>query len=143
MYDIDFMNKLKDFDIDRYELLDMAMYINNETEELDEFNYQLNEDAFFDEYLYMVPSEIVRQVSIGDYDYYDKYVKVDENGNIESSNIEDLAILANDMKDEILEKYLNYVENYGVDDFNLEENLEYYTNDKEFIEELKERIFNN
>lgn len=143
MYDIDFMNKLKDFDIDRYELLDMAMYINNETEELDEFNYQLNEDAFFDEYLYMVPSEIVRQVSIGDYDYYDKYVKVDENGNIESSNIEDLAILANDMKDEILEKYLNYVENYGVDDFNLEENLEYYTNDKEFIEELKERFFNN
>lgn len=141
MYNIYFMNKLKDFDIDRYELLDMAMYINNETEELDEFNYQLNEDAFFDEYLYMVPSEIVRQVSIGDYDYYDKYVKVDENGNIKSSNIEDLAILANDMKDEILEKYLNYVENYGVDDFNLEENLEYYTNDKEFIEELKERYF--
>lgn len=142
MYDIEFMEKLKNFDIDKYELLDMAMYINNENEELNAFNYQLNEDEFFDEYLDYSRSELVRKLWSGSYDYNNKYVKLDAYENIISIDEDDLAILAESMKDEILNKYLEYVEDSNDDFFNLEENLEDYTNDKEFIEELKERYFN-
>lgn len=142
MYDIEFMEKLKNFDIDRYELLDMAMYINNENGELNAFNYQLNEDEFFDEYLDYSRSELVKKCWSGHYVFTDDYVKLDAYENIISIDEDDLAILAESMKDEILNKYLEYVENSNDDFFNLEENLEDYTNDIEFIEELKERYFN-
>lgn len=142
MYDIEFMEKLKNFDIDRYELLDMAMYINNENGELNAFNYQLNEDEFFDEYLNCSRSELVKKCWSGHYVFTDDYVKLDAYENIISIDEDDLAILAESMKDEILNKYLEYVENSNDDFFNLEENLEDYTNDIEFIEELKERYFN-
>ena len=142
MYNIEFMAKLKNFDINRYELLDMAMCVNNENGELNEFNYQINEDAFFDEYLNCSRSELVKKCWSGHYVFTDDYVKLNNYGDIISIDEDTLAILAESMQDEILNKYLEYVEDSNDDFFNLEENLEDYTNDKEFIEELKERYFN-
>lgn len=143
MYDIEFMAKLKNFDIDKYELLDMARHINNETGKLDEFNYEINEDVFFDEYLDFSRSELNEKLWSGSYNYNDKYVRLNVYNNIVSISEDELAILADSMKDEILNQYLEYVDDYGVDFFNLEDNLEDYTNNKEFIEELKEKYFKN
>ena len=73
-----------------------------------------NDDEFFQIYFESKVMEAVRAISYGDYNYMEEYVRFNGNGNIESLTEREWHQELKDEADDIVEQYLELVEEGSV-----------------------------
>lgn len=91
------------------DLKEMLLSINSYDNRLENLDYQENDEEFFEIY-YNKPYEVARAISYGDYNFNDEYVKINAYGNLESISEMDFEDLIKDYQTEIIEEYLNIIE---------------------------------
>ena len=92
------------------DLKEMLLSINSYDNRLDNLDYQENSEDFFSAYYSNNPYEVARAVYYGDYNFNDEYVKINVYGNLESISKWGFEDLIKDYKTEIIEEYLNIIE---------------------------------
>ena len=111
------------------DLKNMVLSINSYDNRLDNLDYQENSEDFFSAYYSNNPYEVARAVYYGDYNFNDEYVKINVYGNLESISEWGFDDLIKDYKTEIIEEYLNIIEE--------DENIFKYDNSYQIIQDLK------
>lgn len=91
------------------DLKEMLLSINSYDNRLENLDYQENNEEFFEIY-YNKPYEVARAIYYGDYNFNDEYVKIDVYGNLESISKWGFEDLIKDYQTEIIEEYLNIIE---------------------------------
>ena len=92
------------------DLKEMLLSINNYDNRLDNLDYQENSEDFFSAYYSNNPYEVARAIYYGDYNFNDEYVKINVYGNLESISEYNFEDLVKDYQNEIIEEYLNIIE---------------------------------
>ena len=92
------------------DLKEMLLSINSYDNRLENLDYQENSEEFFSTYYNNNPYEVARAVYYGDYNFNDEYVKINVYGNLESISEWGFDDLIKDYKTEIIEEYLNIIE---------------------------------
>ena len=91
------------------DLKNMVLSINSYDNRLENLDYQENNEEFFDIY-YNNAYEVARAIYYGDYNFNDEYVKINVYGNLESISEWGFDDLIKDYQTEIIEEYLNIIE---------------------------------
>ena len=91
------------------DLKNMVSSITSYNDRLKNLYYQKNDEEFFSAY-YNNPYELARAICYGKYNFNDKYVKINVYGNLESISEYDFEDLIKDYQTEIIEEYLNIIE---------------------------------
>lgn len=92
------------------DLKEMLLSINSYDNRLDNLDYQENSEDFFSTYYSNNPYEVARAIYYGDYNFNDEYVKINVYGNLESISEWGFEDLIKDYQTEIIEEYLNIIE---------------------------------
>ena len=92
------------------DLKEMLLSINSYDNRLDNLDYEYNDEEFFSTYYSNNPYEVARAIYYGDYNFNDEYVKINVYGNLESISEWGFEDLIKDYKTEIIEEYLNIIE---------------------------------
>ena len=92
------------------DLKEMLLSINSYDNRLENLDYQENNEEFFDTYYNNKPYEVARAIYYGDYNFNDEYVKINVYGNLESISEWGFEDLIKDYQTEIIEEYLNIIE---------------------------------
>ena len=92
------------------DLKEMLLSINSYDNRLDNLDYQENSEDFFSAYYSNKPYELARAIYYGDYNFNEKKKKINGYGNLESISECDFDDLIKDYQTEIIEEYLNIIE---------------------------------
>lgn len=92
------------------DLKNMVLSINSYDNRLENLEYQENSEDFFSTYYSDKPYEVARAIYYGDYNFNDEYVKINVYGNLESISEWGFEDLIKDYQNEIIEEYLNIIE---------------------------------
>lgn len=92
------------------DLKDMLLSINSYDGRLSELDYEENSWDFFSTYYNGNPYEVARAINYGSYNYNDEYVRINVYGNLESISEWGFEDLIKDYQTEIIEEYLNIIE---------------------------------
>ncbi len=92
------------------DLKNMVLSINRYDNRLENLYYQENDEGFFITYYNNNPYEVARAISYGDYNFNDAYVRINVYGNLESISEWGFDDLMKDYQTEIIEEYLNVIE---------------------------------
>ena len=98
-------------------LMAMAQEVNSWNGTLEHLDIWENDRDFFDTFYSREPMEVARAVQFGEYDYRDKYVKINAYGNLASYSDYELEELLKDYKEEIIESYNELVEDGSIEDY--------------------------
>ena len=108
------VNKLfENAEVDFDDLYDMVVEVNGWNGNLEHLRYDYNDEEFFEVYYSGREdgySEVARAVCYGDYNYTDGYVQINAYGNLTSKNQWEINEELQDSKDEIIEEFLNIID---------------------------------
>ena len=108
------------------EIRDIVIEINSIDNSLNYLEYFDNDDDFFNDFFYNNPSEAVRSVYYGDYNYCDKYVRFNGYGNLESFNDYDLEKEYKEYINDIIKSFLEHYQQISICDNELIKLIEKY-----------------
>ena len=108
------------------EIGDIIIEINSIDNSLDYLSYYENDEEFFNTYFYNNPTEAVRSVYYGDYNYCDKDVSFNGYGNLVSFNDYDLEKEYKEYINEIVNALLKHYQEIGITDDELLKLIEKY-----------------
>lgn len=100
------------------EKIEMLNQINGYNGMFDYLEYWENDEDFFNIYYGNNPMNAVRATFYGNYRYYDEYVTINVYGNIESYDKWTIEEKINDELDDIIEEFVNLLEEMNVADWN-------------------------
>lgn len=109
------LKKLKE-ELSTDELKEMAKDINNWNGSLDYLDYYENDEYFFEMMFGTKVDDAVRAVCYGTYEYMDDYVRFNAYGNLDSCSEFEYEKEIEDNAEEIIEAYLDEIENMYDDD---------------------------
>lgn len=111
-------------------LQELVSECNGWNESLEDYDYCVNDEDFFNTYFYNKPNEAVRAVCYGNYNYTDDYVRFNAYGNLDSCSKFELE---DDLKDNAEVIFDTWLELYK------DNNVDTYDDDfKELVEKYKE-----
>lgn len=83
---------------------------------LEDYCYEINDEDFFNVH-FTEPMEAVRAAYFGEYQYSDDYVRFNAYGNLKSASTWDFEQELKDGKDEIVERYIEMLEDNSVSEY--------------------------
>lgn len=92
------------------DLKEMVADVNSWNGQLEEYYFYENDEYFFRDFFTDKVDEAVRATYYGDYDYMDDYVHFNAYGNLDSINEFEYDRLIETSKDEIIETYIEYID---------------------------------
>ena len=98
------------------EIGDIIIEINSIDNSLDFLEYWNNDEEFFNTFFANNPTEAVRSVYYGDYNYCDEFVKFNGYGNLESFNDYDLEKKYKDYIDDITKALIEHYQQISICD---------------------------
>ena len=98
------------------EIGDIIIEINSIDGSLDFLEFFDNDEEFFNTFFYNNPTEAVRSAYYGDYNYCDKYVKFDGDGNLKSVDDYGLEKEYKDYIDEIVKSLIEHYQQISICD---------------------------
>ena len=109
--------KLIDEDVSVKDLEYMVRECNSYDGSLEDYCYESNDEDFFEVHFGNNPMEAVRAVCFGEYNYSDDYVRFNAYGNLKSASKWDFEDELSDNKDEIVERYIEMLEDNSVSEY--------------------------
>lgn len=108
--------KLIDENVSVKNLEYMVRECNSYDGSLEDYCYEINDEDFFNVHL-TEPMEAVRAAYFGEYQYSDDYVRFNAYGNLKSVSTWDFEQELKDGKDEIVERYIEMLEDNSVSEY--------------------------
>ena len=108
--------KLIDENVSVKDLEYMVRECNSYDGSLEDYCYEINDEDFFNVH-FTEPMEAVRAAYFGEYQYSDDYVRFNAYGNLKSVSTWDFEQELKDSKDEIVERYIEMLEDNSVSEF--------------------------
>lgn len=108
--------KLIDEEVSVKDLEYMVRECNSYDGSLEDYCYEINDEDFFNVH-FTEPMEAVRAAYFGEYQYSDDYVRFNAYGNLKSASTWDFEQELKDGKDEIVERYIEMLEDNSVSEY--------------------------
>ena len=108
--------KLIDEDVSVKDLEYMVRECNSYDGSLEDYCYEINDEDFFNVH-FTEPMEAVRAAYFGEYQYSDDYVRFNAYGNLKSVSTWDFEQELKDGRDEIVERYIEMLEDNSVSEY--------------------------
>lgn len=108
--------KLIDEEVSVKDLEYMVRECNSYDGSLEDYCYEINDEDFFNVH-FTEPMEAVRAAYFGEYQYSDDYVRFNAYGNLKSVSTWDFEQELKDGTDEIVERYIEMLEDNSVSEF--------------------------
>ena len=108
--------KLIDENVSVKDLEYMVRECNSYDGSLEDYCYEINDEDFFNVH-FTEPMEAVRAAYFGEYQYSDDYVRFNAYGNLKSVSTWDFEQELKDGKDEIVERYIEMLEDNSVSEY--------------------------
>lgn len=108
--------KLIDEEVSVKDLEYMVRECNSYDGSLEDYCYEINDEDFFNVH-FAEPMEAVRAAYFGEYQYSDDYVRFNAYGNLKSVSTWDFKQELKDGKDEIVERYIEMLEDNSVSEY--------------------------
>lgn len=108
--------RLTDEEVSVKDLEYMVRECNSYDGSLEDYCYEVNDEDFFNVH-FTEPMEAVRAAYFGEYQYSDDYVRFNAYGNLKSVSTWDFEQELKDGKDEIVERYIEMLEDNSVSEY--------------------------